>query len=134
MREGQEVARGELLAEPGAFVTQFRETIEGELWVAFDGRAVNRLDAFARLIVEAEDRLGRDGEPAEAWMIYGLQDVVRLRQMVDDSEADEAHKRHDRQKLDALLGWCEITACRRRPVLRRRSASGAACVPSGRAR
>jgi len=62
-------------------------------------------------------RAGRDGEPAEAWMIYGLQDVVRLRQMVDDSEADEAHKRHDRQKLDALLGWCEITACRRRPLL-----------------
>ncbi|MEJ2385536.1 MAG: DNA helicase RecQ, partial [Xanthomonadales bacterium] len=62
-------------------------------------------------------RAGRDGEPAEAWMIYGLQDVVRLRQMVDDSDADEAHKRHDRQKLDALLGWCEITACRRRPLL-----------------
>jgi ATP-dependent DNA helicase RecQ len=50
-------------------------------------------------------------------MIYGLQDVVRLRQMVDDSDADEAHKRHDRQKLDALLGWCEVTDCRRRPLL-----------------
>jgi len=62
-------------------------------------------------------RAGRDGEPAEAWMIYGLQDVVRLRQMVDDSEADEARKRHDRQKLDALLGWCEVTECRRRPLL-----------------
>jgi ATP-dependent DNA helicase RecQ len=62
-------------------------------------------------------RAGRDGEPAEAWMIYGLQDVVRLRQMVDDSDADEAHKRHDRQKLDALLGWCEVTDCRRRPLL-----------------
>jgi len=62
-------------------------------------------------------RAGRDGEPAEAWMIYGLQDVVRLRQMVDDSEADEDRKRHDRQKLDALLGWCEVTECRRRPLL-----------------
>jgi ATP-dependent DNA helicase RecQ len=62
-------------------------------------------------------RAGRDGEPAEAWMIYGLQDVVRLRQMVDESDADEAHKRHDRQKLDALLGWCEVTGCRRRPLL-----------------
>jgi ATP-dependent DNA helicase RecQ len=62
-------------------------------------------------------RAGRDGEPAEAWMIYGLQDVVRLRQMVDDSVADEEHKRHDRQKLDALLGWCEVTDCRRRPLL-----------------
>ena len=62
-------------------------------------------------------RAGRDGEPAEAWMIYGLQDVVRLRQMVDESEADEEHKRHDRQRLDALLGWCELTECRRRPLL-----------------
>ena len=62
-------------------------------------------------------RAGRDGEPAEAWMIYGLQDVVRLRQMVDESEADELKKRHDRQKLDALLGWCEITECRRQPLL-----------------
>jgi len=62
-------------------------------------------------------RAGRDGEPAEAWMIYGLQDVVRLRQMVDESEADEERKRHDRQKLDALLGWCEVTDCRRRPLL-----------------
>lgn len=62
-------------------------------------------------------RAGRDGEPSEAWMIYGLQDVVRLRQMVDDSEAGEERKRHDRQKLDALLGWCEVTECRRRPLL-----------------
>ncbi len=62
-------------------------------------------------------RAGRDGEPADAWMVYGLQDVVRLRQMVDDSEADDEHKRHDRQKLDALLGWCEVTDCRRRPLL-----------------
>ena len=62
-------------------------------------------------------RAGRDGEPADAWMVYGLQDVVRLRQMVDESAADEAHKRHERQKLDALLGWCEVTDCRRRPLL-----------------
>ncbi len=62
-------------------------------------------------------RAGRDGESAEAWMIYGLQDVVRLRQMVDESEADEERKRHDRQKLDTLLGWCEVTDCRRRPLL-----------------
>jgi ATP-dependent DNA helicase RecQ len=50
-------------------------------------------------------------------MIYGLQDVVRLRQMVDDSDAGEERKRHDWQKLDALLGWCEVTDCRRRPLL-----------------
>ena len=63
-------------------------------------------------------RAGRDDEPADAWMIYGLQDVVRLRQMLDESEADEQHKRIERTKLDALLGWCEITTCRRAAMLR----------------
>jgi ATP-dependent DNA helicase RecQ len=62
-------------------------------------------------------RAGRDGEPAVAWMIYGLQDVVRLRQMVDSSQAGEIRKRNDRMKLDALLGWCEVTECRRRSLL-----------------
>ena len=62
-------------------------------------------------------RAGRDGEPAEAWMVYGLQDVVRLRQLAEQSEADEAHKRIERGKLDGLLGWCEITTCRRRALL-----------------
>ncbi|MGE3773256.1 MAG: DNA helicase RecQ [Gammaproteobacteria bacterium] len=62
-------------------------------------------------------RAGRDGEPAQAWMVYGLQDVVRLRQMVDESPADEQHKRFERHKLDALLGWCEMTECRRRALL-----------------
>lgn len=62
-------------------------------------------------------RAGRDGEPAEAWMVYGLQDVVRLRQMLDESEAEEQYKCIERHKLDALLGWCEITECRRRTLL-----------------
>jgi len=62
-------------------------------------------------------RAGRDGEGAEAWMVYGLQDVVRLRRMIDESTAGDEHKRIERHKLDALLGWCETTACRRRPLL-----------------
>ncbi len=62
-------------------------------------------------------RAGRDGEPADAWMVYGLQDVVQLRQLVEASAADEEHKRRERQKLEALLGWCEITSCRRAPLL-----------------
>src|SRR5690606_4467922 len=62
-------------------------------------------------------RAGRDGEPAEAWMIYGLQDVVQLRQMVEQSTADEQYKRNERFKIDALLGWCEVTDCRRGPLL-----------------
>ena len=62
-------------------------------------------------------RAGRDGLPADAWMSYGLQDVVRLRQMADQSEADEQRKRIERSRLDALLGWCEVTACRRAALL-----------------
>jgi len=63
-------------------------------------------------------RAGRDGEHADAWMIYGLQDVVRVRQLVDQGEASEQQKRIERSKLDALLGWCEVTSCRRAGLLR----------------
>lgn len=62
-------------------------------------------------------RAGRDGEPAEAWMVYGLQDVVRLKQMSESSEASEQHKSVERHKLDTLLGWCETTSCRRKSLL-----------------
>ncbi|XOV82642.1 MAG: DNA helicase RecQ [bacterium] len=62
-------------------------------------------------------RAGRDGAPAQAWMVYGLQDVVRLSRMVDESPSDESHKRVERSKLDALLGWCEVTTCRRASLL-----------------
>ena len=62
-------------------------------------------------------RAGRDGEPADAWMVYGLQDVVRLSRMVEESDADADHKRIERAKLDGLLGWCEVTTCRRRHLL-----------------
>ena len=62
-------------------------------------------------------RAGRDGLPAEALLLFGLQDLVRIRQMVDDSEADEARKRIERGKLDALIGWCETTGCRRHSLL-----------------
>jgi len=62
-------------------------------------------------------RAGRDGLPADAWMVYGLSDVVTLRQMVDGSEASEERKRLERQKLDALLGFCESIKCRRQVLL-----------------
>ena len=62
-------------------------------------------------------RAGRDGLPATAWMAYGLQDVITLRQMVDGSEADAARKRVEIRKLDAMLGYCELTTCRRRTLL-----------------
>jgi len=58
-------------------------------------------------------RAGRDGEPASAWMAYGLQDVVLQRRMIDESEADETFKRVLGAKLDAMLGLCETLSCRR---------------------
>jgi ATP-dependent DNA helicase RecQ len=62
-------------------------------------------------------RAGRDGLPADAWMIYGLQDVITLRQMLESSESDDARKRVERHKLDAMLGLCELTSCRRQALL-----------------
>ena len=62
-------------------------------------------------------RAGRDGGPADAWMAYGLSDVVTLRQMVEGSGADEHRKRIEVRKLDALLGLCELATCRRRTLL-----------------
>jgi ATP-dependent DNA helicase RecQ len=58
-------------------------------------------------------RAGRDGMPANAWMAYGLGDVVQQRKMIDESDADDAHKRVQTGKLDALLGLCEAATCRR---------------------
>jgi ATP-dependent DNA helicase RecQ len=58
-------------------------------------------------------RAGRDGEPADAWMTYGLADVVNQRRMIDEGEAGEDFKRLQRGKLDALLALCEAHDCRR---------------------
>jgi ATP-dependent DNA helicase RecQ len=62
-------------------------------------------------------RAGRDGEPADAWLVYGLQDVIKLRQMMASSEGSEAHKRAEAHRLNAMLGLCELTTCRRQALL-----------------
>jgi ATP-dependent DNA helicase RecQ len=62
-------------------------------------------------------RAGRDGAPADAWLCYGLQDVVNQRRMIDESPAQEPFKRVQRGKLEALLGLCEATDCRRHRLL-----------------
>ena len=63
-------------------------------------------------------RAGRDGLPATAWMMYGLQDVIMLRQMMENSDADEQHKRVEHHKLEAMLGFSELTTCRRQALLK----------------
>lgn len=63
-------------------------------------------------------RAGRDGLPANAWMTYGLGDVVSMRKMLDSGDAPEERKQVERQKLDALLGFCESTDCRHQTLLR----------------
>ncbi len=62
-------------------------------------------------------RAGRDGAAAEAWMAYGLGDVVTLAQMIAQGEASEERKRLERRKLDALLGYAETLRCRRQVLL-----------------
>ncbi|HEY8586328.1 MAG TPA: DNA helicase RecQ [Rhodanobacter sp.] len=62
-------------------------------------------------------RAGRDGLPAEAWMIYGLSDVVTMSQMIAQSESDDERKRVERQKLESLLAYAEATSCRRQLLL-----------------
>lgn len=62
-------------------------------------------------------RAGRDGNASTAWMVYGLADVIKLRQMLEQSPAADIHKRVERQKLDSMLGLCEITSCRRQALL-----------------
>ena len=80
-------------------------------------------------------RAGRDGESAEAWMTYGLQDVVNQRRMIDDSTGGEEFKRVQRGKLEALLALCEASDCRRVRLLgyfgERYGAAPTAGLPQG---
>lgn len=62
-------------------------------------------------------RAGRDGKDSNAWMIYGLQDVVKLSQMLETTEADESYKKVARYKLDCMLALCEAGSCRRKYLL-----------------
>ena len=72
-------------------------------------------------------RAGRDGEPAEAWMAYGLADVVQQRRLIEQSEADDAYKRVATAKLDAMLGLAETIDCRRVRLLAYFGEASTAC-------
>jgi ATP-dependent DNA helicase RecQ len=62
-------------------------------------------------------RAGRDGMAANAWLAYGLQDLIQLRQWIEKSDGSEAYKQSQRQKLGALIGLCELPSCRRQSLL-----------------
>ncbi|MFF0427128.1 DNA helicase RecQ [Streptomyces sp. NPDC004520] len=72
-------------------------------------------------------RAGRDGEPATAWLAYGLQDVVQQRKMIDGSEGDETHRRSLAMHLDAMLALCETVDCRRVRLLEYFGQTGTPC-------
>ncbi|MCC2638060.1 MAG: ATP-dependent helicase RecQ [Moraxellaceae bacterium] len=62
-------------------------------------------------------RAGRDGLAANAWMVYGIADVMKLKSMLDQSQADEEHRREEKRKVDAMLALCETVQCRRQLLL-----------------
>jgi ATP-dependent DNA helicase RecQ len=84
-----------------------------------DARFVAHLDLPKTIEAYYQEtgRAGRDGKPAEAWMSYGLADIVQQRRMIDESVAEDAFKRASVRKLDALVGLAETAGCRRVQML-----------------
>jgi ATP-dependent DNA helicase RecQ len=72
-------------------------------------------------------RAGRDGLPADAWLVYGLSDIVQLRRMIEQSEGAESYRRVSSAKLDAMVGLCETVGCRRTRLLDYFGEAAAAC-------
>jgi ATP-dependent DNA helicase RecQ len=95
-----------------------------------DVRFVAHLDLPSSLEAYYQEtgRAGRDGLAADAWMVYGLQDVIQQQRFIDASDADERHRFVARQKLEALLGYCETGRCRRQVLL---EYFGDRCDPCG---
>jgi ATP-dependent DNA helicase RecQ len=84
-----------------------------------NARFVAHLDAPRNLEAYYQEtgRAGRDGLPADAWMAYGLADVMNLRRLTESGELGEAQRRIERQKSEALIAYCETVSCRRQALL-----------------
>ncbi len=84
-----------------------------------DVRYVAHLDmpSSVEAYYQETGRAGRDGQPADAWMCYGMADVVQRRRMIDEGNAPDEIKRVEHAKLNALLGICETADCRRKAIL-----------------
>ena len=82
-------------------------------------RFVAHLDAPKNLEAYYQEtgRAGRDGLPSDAWMAYGIADVMNLRRLIEASDIDERQRRIERQKTEALIGFCETVGCRRQALL-----------------
>ncbi|MBV8507521.1 MAG: DNA helicase RecQ [Alphaproteobacteria bacterium] len=82
-------------------------------------RFVAHLDAPKNLEAYYQEtgRAGRDGLPANAWMTYGMADIMNLLRLLDMGEATDRQRRIDRQKIEALIGYCETVSCRRQVLL-----------------
>jgi ATP-dependent DNA helicase RecQ len=82
-------------------------------------RFVAHLDAPKNLEAYYQEtgRAGRDGLPADAWMTYGIGDVMNLRRLLESSDVSEMQRRIERQKTEALIGFCETVSCRRQALL-----------------
>ncbi|MGH7061721.1 MAG: RecQ family ATP-dependent DNA helicase, partial [Stellaceae bacterium] len=82
-------------------------------------RFVAHLDAPKNLEAYYQEtgRAGRDGLPADAWMTYGMADVMNLIRLIDAGETGEQQRRIERRKIEALIGYCETASCRRQVLL-----------------